>query len=111
MNAKHTTLSTLHRLVATAVGASAIAIGALALSAPANALTIQQSCETNPGAYASGAVRGVYSTARRGWDRDQICKVYGVNANLLGTYIATDYGYYKTHVVEKYTPAPVLSSR
>jgi hypothetical protein len=34
-------------------------------------LTTVQSCETNPGAYAAGAVRGVFSTQKEGWDLDQ----------------------------------------
>ena len=52
---------------------------------------------------------GVYSTKKRGFDRDQICKVYDVGHKLLGTYTATDYGYYR--VATKVTPAPVLSQR
>ena len=92
-----------------AVGAGAIAIGALALSAPASAATIQQTCEQNPGMYADGATRGVYSTQKRGVDRDQICKLYDPAGQLRGTYIKTDYGYYK--MVTPVTPPPVLSAR
>jgi hypothetical protein len=102
-------VNTLHRLVATAVGASAIAVGALAMSAPASAASIQQSCEQQPGAYADGAVLGVYSTQKRGFDRDQICKLYDASHKLLGTYTATDYGYYR--LVHPVTPPPVLSQR
>jgi hypothetical protein len=102
-------VTTLHRLVATAVGAGAIAVGALAMSAPASAASIQQTCEQQPGLYADGAVLGVYSTQKRGFDRDQICKVYDASHKLLGTYTATDYGYYR--LVTKVTPAPVLSQR
>ena len=111
MNASHTTFrTTFHRLVATAVGASAIAVGALAMSAPASAAaSIQQTCEQQPGLYADGAVLGVYSTQKRGFDRDQICKVYDASHKLLGTYTATDYGYYR--LVRPVTPPPVLSQR
>jgi hypothetical protein len=85
-----------------AVGAGAI-IGALALSAPASAkplhtaTSIQPTCEQHPDLYASGATLGVYSTQRRGADRDQICKVYDPTHKLLGTYTATDYGYYTVY--------------
>lgn len=106
MNAKTTTL---HRLVATAVGASAIAVGALAASTPASAASIQQTCEQQPGLYADGAVLGVYSTQKRGFDRDQICKVYDAGHKLLGTYTTTDYGYYR--VAAPVSPPPVLSHR
>ncbi|MDT5064334.1 MAG: hypothetical protein QOK02_489 [Mycobacterium sp.] len=103
-------VTTLHRLVATAVGASAIAVGALAMSAPASAASnIQQSCEQQPGAYADGAVLGVYSTQKRGFDRDQICKLYDASHKLLGIYTATDYGYYR--LARPVTPPPVLSER
>jgi hypothetical protein len=107
MNAK---ITTLHRLVATAVGASAIAVGALAMSAPASAASnVQPTCEQHPELYATGAVLGVYSTQKRGLDRDQICKVYDANRKLLGTYTATDYGYYR--LAQPVTPPPVLSQR
>ena len=107
MNANTTTL---RRLVATAVGASAIAVGALAMSAPANAAnTIQATCEQQPGLYADGAVLGVYSTKKRGFDRDQICKLYDASNKHLGTYYATDYGYYR--LVTKVTPPPAQSPR
>ena len=92
-----------------AVGAGAIAIGALAFSAPASAAaTIQQACEQSPGQYADGATLGVYSTQKRGIDRDQICKLYDPSNRLLGTYIKTDYGFYK--VVSPVTPPPLSSS-
>jgi hypothetical protein len=107
MNASHTAF---HRLVATAIGASAIAVGALAMSAPASAATnMQPTCEQHPEYYAAGAVLGVYSTQKRGVDRDQICKVYDANHKLLGTYTATDYGYYR--LARPVTPPPVLSQR
>jgi hypothetical protein len=102
-------INTFHRLVATTVGASAIAVGALALGAPANAAAnIQPTCEQQPGLYAAGAVLGVYSTQRRGFDRDQICKVYDAGHKLLLTYTATDYGYYR--VVQQAPVPPVLIS-
>jgi hypothetical protein len=63
-----------------------------------NATSIQPTCEQNPGAYATGAVRGVYSTQQRGNDRDQICKVYDAAGKHLGTHYKTDYGYYTTRV-------------
>jgi len=103
-------VNTLHRLVATAVGASAIAVGALAMSAPASAASnLQPTCEQHPELYATGAVLGVYSTQKRGVDRDQIFKVYDASDKLLSTYTATDYGYYR--LATKVTPAPVLSQR
>jgi len=37
----------------------------------------------------------VYSTQKRGWDRDQICKVYDSNNKLLGVSTTTDYNYYR----------------
>ena len=93
-----------------AVGAGAIAIGALALSAPASAaVTIQQTCEQSPGLYVNGATRGVYSTQKRGVDRDQICKLYNPAAQLVGIHTKTDYGFYK--MVTPVTPPPVLSAR
>jgi hypothetical protein len=77
-----TTTNTLRTLVVTAIGAGAVAVavGALTASAPAMAAptqavtSIQPTCEQHPRLYASGAVLGVYSTQRRGVDRDQICK-------------------------------------
>lgn len=105
------TITALHRFVATALGASAIAVGALAMSAPAGAVTFEQACKESPGLYASGAETGVYSTVRRGVDRDQICKLYGPSGNHLGTSIVTDYGFYKAvPSVPKVSP-PVLSPR
>jgi hypothetical protein len=91
-----------------AVGAGAIAIGAMALSAPASAATLQQTCVEQPNLYAAGATLGVYSTQKRGFDRDQICKVYDPSAKLLGVYTTADYGYYKMATP---VPPPVLSSR
>ena len=89
---------------------SAIAVGAMALSAPAaNAETFQQSCTTNPGAYAAGAVLGAYSTQRSGEDRIEFCKVYDVNKALLGTTNQTDYGWYTKHgpIVPPVSPPPL----
>lgn len=105
-----TNLTTFHRLVAAAIGATAIAAGALAAGAPANAATsIQPTCEQHPELYATGAVLGVYSTQKRGVDREQTCKVYDAGHKLLGVYNTTDYGYYQ--MVKPVTPLPVLSSR
>ena len=102
-------ITTFRRLVATAVGVSAIAVDALALGATANAATnIQPTCEQHPELYATGAVLGVYSTQRRGFDRDQICKAYDATHKLLVTYYATDYGYYR--VVQPAPVPPVLAS-
>lgn len=100
---------TIHRLIAATISASAIAVGALALGAPANAATnIQSTCEQHPELYATGAALGVYSTQKRGFDRDQICKTYDASHKLLGTYYATDYGYYR--LVQPVPVATVLSS-
>lgn len=93
--------ASLRTLAATALASGALAVGALAMSAPAmskplhNATSIQPTCEQQPGLYAAGAVKGVYSTARRGNDRDQICKVYDANNKHLGTSYTTDYNYYQ----------------
>lgn len=100
--------TTLRNIVTATIAGSAIAFGALGFSAPASAASIQQTCEQNPGAYATGAVRGVYSVQKRGFDRDQICKVYGAAGNLLGTYTKTDYGFYK--VPGQVKPPPLKSS-
>jgi hypothetical protein len=102
-------LSTVRRLTTVALGAGAVAIGALAMGAPANADSFQHSCETNPGAYAAGAVRGVFSTQKQGWDLDQICKVYDKSGKLLGTMHQPIYGYYRFAQAPG-TP-PVLSNR
>jgi len=76
--------------------ATAIAIGALALSPAAQAETFEHSCTTNPGAYATNAVRGEYSTQRIGQDRYEICKVYDAGNRLLGTTNVPNYGYYNS---------------
>jgi hypothetical protein len=102
-------LSTVRRLTTVALGAGAVAIGALAMGAPANADSFQHACETNPGAYAAGAVRGVFSTQKQGWDLDQICKVYDKSGKLLGTMHQPIYGYYRFAQAPG-TP-PVLSNR
>jgi hypothetical protein len=78
-----------------AVAAGAIAISAIALSPAAQAAeTFEHSCITNPGAYAAGGVRGVYSTKRVGNDRDEICSVYDAHGKLLTQYTKPDYGFY-----------------
>jgi hypothetical protein len=78
-----------------ALAAGALAISATALSPAAQAQeTFQHSCTTNPGAYAAGGVRGVYSTKRVGNDRDEICSVYDAHGKLLTEYTKPDYGFY-----------------
>ena len=88
-------LTTARRLIATTIGASAIAVAALAVSAPANAETFQHSCETSPASYVPVAVLGVYSTQRRGIDRNELCDLYDASHEHLGTYTKQDYGYYR----------------
>ena len=91
----NTTPALWRRITATAIGASAIAVGALAMGAPtANALTFEQSCTTQPGAYAAGAVLGVFSAVRNGNNRDETCKVYDAANKHLGTIHETKYDYY-----------------
>jgi hypothetical protein len=77
-----------------ALAAGAIALGAMTFAGTAHAASFQQSCITNPGAYAAGAVRGVYSTERHGADRYEICSVYDANDKLLGRTNVPDYGFY-----------------
>jgi hypothetical protein len=100
-----------HRITATvtmALAAGSVAIGALALSAPASAAnSFQTTCEQKPYLYADGAVLGVYSTQKRGFDRDEICKVYDANNKLLGTTITTDYNYFRPAAPVQ--PPPVQS--
>jgi hypothetical protein len=77
------------------LAAGAIAVSAIAFSPAAQAAeSFQHSCMTNPGAYAAGAVRGVYSTKRVGNDRYEICSVYDANGKLLGQANKPDYGFY-----------------
>ncbi|HYO05331.1 MAG TPA: hypothetical protein VET27_27185 [Mycobacterium sp.] len=102
-------IDTVRRLTTVALGAGAVVIGALAMGAPANAGTFQRTCETNPGAYATGAVRGVFSTQKQGWDLDQICKVYDTYGKLLGTTHQPIYGYFR-YAQAPVTP-PVLSNQ
>ena len=108
---------TSNRIIAAAqlvFAASAIAVGALALSPAAQAETFEHSCTTNPGAYATNAVTGVFHTERRDLDRDQICKVYNAGNKLLGTTTHTDYGYYKNpkHLGEQaQIPSPAAQVR
>ena len=82
--------------VAITVGAGAVALGAAIASTPiASAATFQQMCVNDPAAYAYGAVRGVYSTEKHGFDRYEVCKVYDAAGKLLGTTNVPNYGYYK----------------
>ena len=107
--------ATINRLAAATVGAAAITVGALAMSAPAmskplpHVTSIQPTCEQHPDLYATGAVLGVYSTQRRGEDRDQICKTYDAAGKRLGTHYSTDYGYYTLRVEQ--APTAPLSPR
>jgi hypothetical protein len=106
-----TTTSLRHRIAAAALTAGAIAIGALALGAgTAQAETFEQSCVNHPGAYAAGAVRGVYSVQRMGNDRYQYCTTYDANGKKLGVYGAyPDYGWYIKHgQINPVSPPPVL---
>ncbi|MBJ7339359.1 hypothetical protein [Mycolicibacterium sp.] len=105
----NTSLTTIRRLTTVALGAGAVAVGALAMGAPVNADTFQHSCETNPGAYATGAVRGVFTTQKQGWDLDQICKVYDASSKLLGTTHQPIYGYFR--LAQSPVTPPVRSSR
>lgn len=64
------------------IASGAIAAGAMALSPAAQADAqfdaFKESCVTNPGAYATGAVRGVYhEQIVPGKEIDQICTLYG----------------------------------
>jgi lipid-binding SYLF domain-containing protein len=110
-------IMTSNRITAAAklvVAAGAIAVGAMAFAPGAQAETFEHSCTTNPGAYATNAVTGVFHTERRDFDRDQICKVYNAGNKLLGTTIHTDYGYYKNpkHLGEQQqVPPPAAQVR
>jgi hypothetical protein len=110
-----TSTTRFRQIAATTIAAGAMAIGALALTAPAaQAETFEHSCTTNPGAYATFAVTGVFHTERRDFDRDQICKVYNAASKLLGTTTHTDYRYYKNpkHLGEQQqVPAPAAQVR
>jgi hypothetical protein len=77
-----------------ALAAGAIALGAMTFAATAHAASFQQSCITNPGACAAGAVRGVYNTERHGADRYEICSVYDANNKLLGLANVPNYAFY-----------------
>jgi hypothetical protein len=110
MNA--TIATSIRTAIVATVGGAAITLAALGLSAaPASAAngSIQQTCEQNPGAYAAGAVRGVYSTQKSGFDRVQTCKVYDATGKLLGTFNTYDYGFYK--VPGPVATPPVKSAR
>ncbi|MDF2581999.1 MAG: hypothetical protein K0R33_642 [Mycobacterium sp.] len=95
-----------------ALGTGALAIGALAAAPTALAkpfpvtATMEHACVNNPGAYATGAVRGVYYTVRHGDDRDQICKVYSPVGTLMGTTYKTDWGYYLDKPAAPVGPLP-----
>lgn len=65
------------------IASGAIAAGAMALSpaaqADAQSDAFKQSCTANPGAYATGAVRGVWNVtaAVPGSYLDEVCSLYG----------------------------------
>jgi hypothetical protein len=82
------------RTAAFVLTAAAIAAGSMALSPAAHAESFEHSCITNPGAYAAGAVRGVYSTQRVGNDRNEICALYDAHGKHLSDYTKPDYGFY-----------------
>ena len=103
----NTTPALWRRITASAIGASAIAVGALAMGTPtASAATFQESCINNPGAYAAGAVRGVYDTWRYGNDRYERCKVYDPNGKLLGEANNPNYGFYFKKPLVTRIPSP-----
>ncbi len=78
-----------------ALGSAALAFGAAATAPVASAATFQETCINNPGAFATGATRGVYSTEKRGFDRYEICKVYSPAGALLGSVNVPNYNFYK----------------
>ncbi|MGX9674001.1 hypothetical protein [Mycobacterium sp. HM-7] len=94
------TTSPRHRILAAAakfvIASGVVAAGATALSpfaqADAQFDAFKESCLTNPGAYAAGAVRGSYRLeVVPGKEMDQICSLYGAagfhpNGNWLGDY-------------------------
>lgn len=98
-----------HRVAAAAtivLGSAALAVGAAATTAPvAAAATFQETCINSPGLYGIGAVRGVYSTEKRGLDRYEVCKVYTAANVLAGTTYVPNYGYYNFAV--PVTPPPL----
>src|SRR2546423_455084 len=94
----------LRQFATTALAAAAMTVGALALTPAAQAETFEHSCTTNPGAYATGAVKGVYSTERIGQDRYEVCKVYDATGKLLGTMNVPNYGYYSRHIATQQVP-------
>jgi hypothetical protein len=90
-----TTCSRWRQIAASALIAAAAAVGTMAVTAPAaQAATFQDTCVAHPGAYASGAVLGVYATKRIGNDREESCKVYDAQNRLLGTTYQTNNGFY-----------------
>jgi hypothetical protein len=94
-NPANAAVSRRHRIAASALIAAAAAVGTMAVTAPAaQAATFQDTCIAHPGAYASGAVLGVYATKRIGNDREESCKVYDAQNKLLGTTYQTNYGFY-----------------
>jgi hypothetical protein len=83
------------RQIAASAGVAAAALGTMAVTAPAaQAATFEDTCVAHPGAYASGAVLGIYATKRIGNDREESCKVYDARNQLLGTTYQTNYGFY-----------------
>jgi hypothetical protein len=85
----------LSRLTAVAIGAGAIAAGALAAGGPAHAATFDQLCVLSPENYADGAVRGVFSTQKQGFDLAQICRLYDSKDYLIHTQTELIRGYYR----------------
>lgn len=99
MTAKSTLTNRIAVTAAITIGAGAVALGAAIATTPiANAATFQQICTNDPGAYATGAVRGVYSTQKVGFDRYEICKVYDSADKLMGTFNLPHYNFYKVGV-------------
>jgi hypothetical protein len=85
----------LSRITAVAIGAGAIAAGALATSGLAHAATFDQLCVLSPENYADGAVRGVFSTQKQGFDLAQICRLYDSKDYLIHTETELIRGYYR----------------
>jgi hypothetical protein len=91
----NTTRSRWRQIAAGTLIAAAAAVGTMAVTAPAaQAATFQDTCVAHPGAYASGAVLGVYATKQIGNDREESCKVYDAQNKMLGTTYQTNYGFY-----------------
>ena len=73
------------RVTASGVGAGTIVVAALALSAPAQATSFHDLCLLSPENYGDGAVRGVFSTEKRGSEVFEVCRVYDEKDYLRGT--------------------------